>query len=178
MESYDYKSRKGVRKISWEEYIQLCRQLAEKIALLDIDIIIGIARAGLYPAAQLAGMLQKEIIPIRLSRRVNDVVRYKKPRWITDIPDSVKEQSVLIVDEIADSGQTLQMVAEKAKKQKASSVTTVTLVTHSWAKPKPELFAVESDELILFPWDDQVLSEGKWILNPEIADALKWQERS
>lgn len=175
MKSYDYKTRKGVKEISWDEFHEMCKSLAEKISKADFDVIVGVARAGLYPATLIAGMLRKEIYPIRITRRENDQIKHKKPVWITDMPDSVKGKKALVIDEIADSGETLSLIAERARTKSATAVKTATLITHSWANPKPDYFVLESDELIIFPWDKSILIDGEWKLHPEIENALKLQ---
>jgi hypothetical protein len=176
MKSYDYRNRKGIKEISWDEFQEMCKKLAWEISKTDLDIIVGIARAGLYPATLIAGMLRKEIYPIRLTRRENDQIKHKKPVWITKMPDDVKNKRILIIDEIADSGETLSLVAEQAKQKSAIAVKTAVLVTHSWANPKPDHFVLESDKLIIFPWDKNILIDGQWKLHPEIEDVLKLQK--
>jgi hypoxanthine phosphoribosyltransferase len=68
----------------------------------------------------------------------------------------------LIVDEIADSGETLSLVAKRAGEKLARDIKTVALITHSWANPKPDHYVIESDELIIFSWDKFILIEGQW----------------
>jgi len=60
---------KGIKKISWREFHNFCKHLAEKISRQHFDIIIGISEQGLYPGTLIAGMLRKEFYPIRLTRR-------------------------------------------------------------------------------------------------------------
>jgi len=172
MKSYDYQNRQGVRSISWEEFHQMSQRLAEEIVGLDIDIIIGIARGGLYPATLISGMLQKELYPIRLTRRENDSIEFSEPVWRVDVSDIIKDKKVIIIDEITDTGETLSLAVKRAVSKSARIVTTAALFTHSWAKPKPDYFIAESDELIIFPWDQQILIDGHWQLHPELAKAL------
>jgi len=54
-------------------------------------------------------------------------------------------------------------------------VVTASLVSHSWARPAPDHVAVVTDALVVFPWDRQVYQDGQWQINPELADALKFQ---
>jgi hypothetical protein len=177
MKSYNYKTRKGIKEITWGEFHEMCKNLAEKISKTDFDVIIGIARAGLYPATLIAGMLRKEIYPIRITRRENDQVKHKKPVWKVDVPDVVAGKEVIVIDEIADSGETLSLVSRRLKRKHASRVETAILVTHSWAKPRPNYYIVNSDELIIFPWDKDILVDGKWKLHPELESAIKLQKK-
>ncbi len=176
MKSYDYKSRKGIREISWENFHHICKELVEKLPVEDIDIILGIARGGLYPATLISGMMRKEFYPLRITRRINDIVEYENPQWKIDVTDVVRDKNILVVDDIADSGQTMQLVADRVKEKGGKVVKYLTLITHSWANPKPNFYGLESDELIIFPWDVQIFINGKWRLHPELEKAGKLQK--
>jgi uncharacterized protein len=176
MKSYDYKKRKGIRKISWREFHLACQEIAKKVDTEKTDLIIGIARGGLYPATLIAGMLRKEFYPIRITRRYNDRVVSKRPVWKTNLTVNIKNKRILIVDDIADTGETLAMVVKKAKKAEAGKITTACVVSHSWPKNKPDLYYLESDQLIVFPWDTKILVGSRWQLNSEIRKALNFQK--
>jgi len=178
MKSYDYSQRKGVEDISWERFGELSRALIEQLAGTQIDIVIGIARAGLFPAMAVACALRCELYPIRVTRRVNDVVQYERPIWRVDVPAMVANQRVAVIDEIADTGETLAIVAARALERNARQVWTLSLVTHSWANPKPDFTVLISDALIIFPWDKHVLTEEGWQTHPELKAAIQAQEES
>lgn len=172
IQSYDYKNRKGLKEINWNEFHLLCKKLAGQLKHKKIDLIIGIAKSGLFPSALLAGMLQKEIYPIRITRRHNDIVIRKELMWIVDLPKNIKNKNILIVDEMADSGETLLIVCKKAKQLGAKSILTVSLAAHTWAKPMPNYVGIKSNALIIFPWDTQILINKKWQLHPELKGAI------
>jgi hypothetical protein len=178
MKSYDYAHRKGIEEISWERFGELSRSLTEQIAKKKINIVIGIARAGLFPATAVACALRRELYPVRVTRRVNDVVQYESPIWRVDVPSTVAGQRVAVIDEIADTGETLAIVAARALERNARRVWTLSLVAHSWANPKPDFTAMTSDALLIFPWDKQVLTEAGWMLHPELQAAIQAQEGS
>ncbi|MBN1305390.1 MAG: phosphoribosyltransferase [Anaerolineales bacterium] len=174
--SYDYQNRRGVEKISWSQFVQLYETLVELLEKENLDLIVGVARAGLFPATAISCALRKELYPVRITRRINDVVQSERPVWRVDIPATVAGQRVAVIDEIADSGETLAMVASRAWERGASHVVTASLVSHSWANPKPEYTALTSDALVLFPWDQRVYIDQTWQVHPEILSALKNQE--
>ena len=178
MKSYDYANRKGIEEISWEHFGELSRNLTEKLGNKRIDIVIGIARAGMFPATAVACALRRELYPVRVTRRINDVVQYQSPIWRVDVPSTVAGQRVAVIDEIADSGETLALVASRALERGALRVWTVSLIAHSWASPQPDFTALVSDALVIFPWDKRVYSGGSWQLHPEIAAAIKAQNQS
>jgi len=175
MQSYNYAHRSGVEAITWERFAELARTLAEKLAPSNIDAVVGTARAGLFPATAVCLMLRRELYPARISRRVNDEVKFQHPQWIVDVASDVKGKIVAVIDEIADTGETLALVADRVKDRSAKHVITATLVAHSWANPMPDVVALTTDALVLFPWDEQFYQNGKWQPHPELAAALKHQ---
>jgi hypoxanthine phosphoribosyltransferase len=177
MKPYNYSHRSGVQKISWEDFASLSRSLAERLESLHPQVILGIARAGLFPATAVACSLRCELFPIRLSRRSNDQVVTAVPVWKVPVPRDVKGKLVVVIDEIADTGQTIAMAALSARDKGASRVFTACLFSHSWADPAPDVSASISDAFIIFPWDHYVLDKGKWIIHPEIEAGLQAQSK-
>ena len=177
MKSYDYSHREGIEEISWERFAGLSAILAEKLADDKIEVVVGIARAGLFPATEVACALRKELFPVRVTRRVDDRVTFQQPVWKEDVSKEVEGKIVAVIDEIADTGGTLRLVAQRVQEQGAGHVITACLVNHSWASPAPDHTALVTDALVMFPWDKQVYQDGKWQLHPELADALKLQNK-
>ncbi len=176
MKSYDYAHRKGIRELSWEDFASLAAHLAERLADYQPQAIVGIARAGLFPATAVACALRGELFPARITRRVEDIIVHQTPVWKVPVSPEVAGKVVAVVDEIADSGQTLALVAEQVGRLGATKVVTACLVSHTWADPKPDVVALLSDELVIFPWDRRVLIEGEWQPHPEIVAAIAAQD--
>ncbi len=175
MQPYDYSHRQGVRPISWDDFAALAATLAEQLAPVGIELVVGIARAGLIPATTIACSLRREMYPVRITRRVNDEVRYTVPVWKVPVTPDVAGKVVAVIDEIADTGQTLDMVAARVRELGAAQVVTACLVRHSWANTVPTFCALVSDALVVFPWNRRALIAGQWQLHPEVAAALKLQ---
>ncbi len=173
MPSYDYSHRTGVEEISWERFASLTAVLTERLA--GIEAVVGIARAGLFPATAVACMLRRELYPVRVTRRVNDEVTFERPVWKVPMSADVQGKIVAVVDEMADTGETLALVAEQARTIGAKQVITASLVSHSWANPAPDHVALVTDALVIFPWDKQVYLEGRWQTHPELVEALRLQ---
>lgn len=178
MKSYDYANRQDIEEITWERFGSLSRTLTEHLAGKQVDLVIGIARAGLFPGTAVACALRRELYPVRVTRRVNDVVQYRSPIWRVDVPATVAGQRVAVIDEIADTGETLAIVAARALERGARQVWALSLVAHSWANPGPDFTALTSDALIIFPWDKQVFTGVGWQLHPELESAIRAQDKS
>ncbi len=172
---YDYSTRKGIRPISWEDLHGLCKALALAVAPFAPEIILPVGRGGYYPGALLSHMLQVEVYPVRLSRRVNDMVRYETPQWLQEPPAAVQGRRVLIVDEISSTGETLRLVREKALALGAAEARSAVLYAHTWGVDEPDYIGLVSDELLLNPWDREIVREGEFVFHPEYVGALAEQ---
>jgi predicted house-cleaning noncanonical NTP pyrophosphatase (MazG superfamily) len=114
--SYDYARRVGLRPVSWDEFGALTVRLAESLAPAGIEGVVGVARAGLLPAVAVAAALRCNLHPVQLTRRENDLVVRDAPEWKVRVSPAVAGRVVAVVDDVADSGQTLSMVAAEAMK--------------------------------------------------------------
>jgi len=173
--SYDYSTRKGIQPISWEDFHGICKALALSLSHFQPEVIVPIGRGGYYPGALLAHLLQVEIYPVRVSRRINDIVMYKEPQWIIPPPSEIAHRRAVVVDEICDSGETIVMVKNKCLDLGASTVKSAVLYAHTKAVHVPDYIGIITDELLLNPWDREVFRDGEFLFNPEYAEALQQQ---
>lgn len=178
MKPYDYARREGVYEMSWRDFAELSARLAELLEPFHPDVIVGNARGGLFPATQVAIMLRRELVPVRLSRRVDDEVVYEEPIWRVPFAAEVAGKTVAVVDDIVDTGTTLRLLTLRAHELGAGRVVSVALASHSWADPAPEVSGIVTDAFVIFPWDRQVLVKGQWLPHPEIVAALEALEES
>jgi hypoxanthine phosphoribosyltransferase len=174
-DSYNYANRKGIHPISWEDFHGICKALALSVARFQPDVILPIGRGGYYPGTLLAHLLQVEIYPVSVSRRIKDIVTYTNPQWLVAPPAEIAGHRVLIVDEICDSGETILMVKEKAVVMGASAVKSAVLYSHTKAVAVPDYIGLITDELLLNPWDREILQGGEFKFLPEYAEALSLQ---
>ena len=172
---YDYENRVGIRPISWEDFHGLCKGLVVALAAFQPEIILPIGRAGYYPGTLIAQMLQVELYPIRLSRRVNDIVTYQKPKWLVEPPTAVKYRRVLIVDEICSTGETIAMVRQKVETMGAQTVKSAVLYAHNKGKSVPDYIGLITDALLINPWDREIWKDGTFQFHPEYIEALRQQ---
>jgi len=177
MNSYDYAHREGVVALTWDDVAALARQLAAELAAAGVDSVVGIARAGLLPAVIVAAALRCDLWPVRVTRREQDNVAYTTPQWKVDVSPEVAGRTVAVIDEMADTGETLALVAARVQACGAAQVITASLCAHTWAEPRPAHVALTTDALVVFPWDSQVLVNGSWAPHPELEEAIRAQEQ-
>jgi hypothetical protein len=177
MKPYDYTHRTGLLPLTWDDFARLSSRLAELLEPFHPQIIVGLARAGLFPATAVACSLRCELYPARLTRRLHDQVITETPTWKVPISPAVSGKVIAIVDEMSDSGQTLALASAQALELGARQVITASLVAHTWAAPAPHLTALLTDAFVIFPWDTQVRMNGQWVPHPEIEAGLRAQRR-
>jgi hypoxanthine phosphoribosyltransferase len=170
VETYSHRHT-GVAEITWQRFGEMCKALASKVVSYDPEVVIGIAKGGVLPAAVLASMLGREFYPIRLSRRHDDRLVRDEPAILVGMPDSVAGKRVLIVDDISVTGRTLHLAAEQAEILHASATRTASLFIHS-SSYRPDYFVLETDALIVNPWDRLVLKDGQFVVHPEYQQEL------
>ncbi len=167
MQSYEHKH-EGELIITWEMFGKLAQDLAKKIHKdYKPDVVVGIVKAGVIPGAVISSLFRKDFYTIKLSRRSNDKVVYPRPILFVPITDSVYGKKVLLVDEISVTGETLKLAKEEVMSKQAKEVRTATLFVHTYSY-KPDWYALESDAMIINPWDRYVLNEkGELEIHPE-----------
>ncbi len=142
--------------MTWPELGVASRLLAHEIyvSLYDPTIILGIARGGLLPAAALGYALGiKNTFTLSIEFYTGEDARLDVPMMLPPVPELVHlaDERVLIVDDVNDTGATLEAVERFCAGRVASTRTAVL-----YEKPRS---AVRCDHVwrhterwITFPW--------------------------
>jgi hypoxanthine phosphoribosyltransferase len=163
---------KGIFEVEWPLFGELSRGLALKVArAYDPEVVIGIATAGVVPAAVIAAILGREFHSMIVSRRFGAESVRETPAVLSAAPSSVRNRRVLIVDETCDTGDTIRLAVAAMVNAGAAEVrTAVAFQTGAYA---PDFHALATESTIVLPWDREVLIDGDLLPNPLYADALK-----
>jgi uncharacterized protein len=156
---------KGVMHIEWPLFGEMSRALALKVArAYDPAIVVGIATAGVVPAAVVSAILDREFHSIMVSRRFRAETVRETPAVLGSAPSEVRGQRVLIVDETCDSGATMRLAVAAIVNAGAKQVrTAVCFKTGSF---EPDFHALATESTIVLPWDREVLVDGELVPNP------------
>lgn len=155
-------------EFSWPEYLQLIEKLAENVKQKFIpDQIVGIATGGLIPAMVLSKMFKAPLAVLAAEsyRAGKDGFNDQKTEVIFS-RDLTKTNpgfgsSVLIVDDLTDSGETMEKSIEWIKKNYGDSVKQMKTAV-IWHKEK-SVFHPDFTAEILKPDAD---GEYPWIIQP------------
>ncbi len=152
--------------LTWEMFGEVCRALALKVARdYHPDLIVGIARSGAIPGAIVASIMRVDFHAITISRRAGREQVRERPAVLSETPIEAAGKRVLIVDEIATSGDTLRLALASVRDVGPSEVRTAT----SFVRPqgyKPDYFSLETDATVVFPWDRKVFEGERLVVNP------------
>lgn len=163
---------RGILEVEWPLFGELSRALALKVArAYDPDIVVGIATAGVIPGAVIAAILDVDFHSMIVSRRFGADHPRETPAILGAAPAAVRGQRVLVVDETCDSGETLRLAVAAIVNAGASDVRTA--VGFRTGAYSPDFAALETESLIILPWDREILVDGELVIRPEYADALK-----
>ncbi|WP_223642348.1 phosphoribosyltransferase [Corallococcus sp. EGB] len=166
----------GVVELSWAEFDRRVQALARTIRQgWEPQAVVGVAHGGVFVGGALAGALGCEFFPVRISRRSRDKAERPQergqPQVSEEMPRELKGRRVLIVDDIASSGDTLELASALAKKMGATEIRTACLI----ARPEgftPDHVGLSTDALFVFPWDYQpVMGDAHLEDDPDKAGA-------
>jgi len=155
--------REAVRELTWAQFDRLVTAMARQIKRsFRPDAVVGVAHGGVFVGGAVAGALQAEFFPVRISRRSRDRVERRRPRLYGQIPKELKGRRVLLVDDVAASGDTLELARALLERVGAKATRTATLVAREGAYV-PDWTALTTQELVVFPWDYQpVVEDGRF----------------
>ena len=137
------------------EFGDVVRDLATAIADgFAPELVLGVARGGIFVGGALAAPLRAEFLPVRVEKRARD--RHAKPTG--RIPEA-RGRKVLVVDDVTATGATLEKARALARASGARDVQAAVLVVRPGGS-RPEWFAMETAQLIVFPWDYQLDASG------------------
>lgn len=153
--------------VDWPFFGELCRALALKVAReYDPEIVLGIAKAGVIPAAIIATILHRDFASITIARATDDAT----PELLIGPPPSIRGRRVLLVDETCDSGDTMKLALHAVRASRPAEVrTAASFSTGRWAT---DFHAFVTTKAIVLPWDREVVEGGELVTRPDLRDYL------
>jgi hypoxanthine phosphoribosyltransferase len=144
--------------LSWRDVYTHCLQLSERIVNSGFipDVIVGIARGGWIPARILSDVLYATSLQnIRIEYYTDVAAKGKEPKITQPLTGSMKNKNILLVDEVADTGDTLQHAIDHVNALGAKSVRSAVLHYKPTSIVKPDFFMVETTSWTVYPWENR-----------------------
>lgn len=149
----------SVDQLTWPLFDEAIRILARRVRESGYhpDLILGVARGGLVPAAALAYALGvKQIATINVRRYVGHGRHSREPALLSPLPppDLFRLKRILVVDDVADTGATLCLV-KNACSGEALAIRTAVIYEKPTALIRSEYVWRRTAAWLDFPWEVQ-----------------------
>jgi hypoxanthine phosphoribosyltransferase len=147
-----------IKAPSWNHIHNLLIRLATRIKKSGFkpDIIVGVSRGGWIPARIMSDILENNILANVSVEFYVDIGKSKQKPTITQpISTSVKNMKVLVVDDLADSGESLNLVKAHLEKQGAQEIRIATIYFKPWSIVVPNYYEKQTQNWIVFPWEQK-----------------------
>lgn len=144
--------------LDWKNVERLSSALADKISAAGFvpDHLFGVAVGGLVPLVLVARKLHTQNVMTVAAHSYDERTNIQGEFVITHLPEvDLRGASILLLDEIADSGTTLARVAEELKRTcHPASLKTATLAVNTLhCKVRPDFSVLDVETWVSFPWD-------------------------
>lgn len=150
------RGKQAVRELTWGDFDRHVQGLARATKAFRPEAVVGLVHGGVFVGGALAGALKVEFFPVRVTHRSRGTDR--DARVSEDMPAELEGRRVLVVDDIASSGDSLEFATRLARARGARVVKSVALITRP-RRFEPDFTAVTSDDFFVFPWDYRAVAE-------------------
>lgn len=168
---------------TWDQIYDMLLDQAQKIQGdgYKPDIIIGIARGGLVAARILSDLLETpELAIIQIEYYLSIAKPRQEPILKQGLSTPITGKKTLLVDDISDTGKSLQLAKNHLQQQGAKEIKTATIYAKPQTITKPNYYEKQTSHWIVFPWDAKETvrkiaqkQEGKRAASKEITKLVK-----
>lgn len=140
----------------WDTIYEMLIDLALRIKESGFkpDLIVGVSRGGWAPGRILSDLLENtHTANLKIEFYVGIGKTARKPVVTQEITEDISDKKVLVVDDVSDTGESLQVALDHVRKKGAASVRSVTVYYKPHSKLKPDFFASSTSDWIIFPWE-------------------------
>jgi hypoxanthine phosphoribosyltransferase len=141
---------------TWNQIYDMLLKLADKIrkSRFKPDIIAGISRGGWPPARVLSDLLANpNLANVKAEFYLGVAETKMEPTLTQPVSVAVAGKKVLVVDEVADTGKSLELVKKHIVKQGACEVKIATVYYKPWSVVVPDYYGKKTNRWIVFPWE-------------------------
>lgn len=128
-------------RLSWKEYEVLLGAILHDVENKDYDVVIGIKRGGLVPAVHMSNLLGIPMETVELQLRDGD--------GVFRCGDLSMYENPLVVDDICDSGETLEELHKHLPKAD------IAVLINKAISDKVTYYGAEysTSKWVVFPWE-------------------------
>lgn len=142
-------------QVSWATIGRQFEKIGKLLEEQQFDRVIGISRGGLPLGVALSHRFNLPFTVVGVSS-YNDET-HEQETLVCDTPDVIFEGwegSIVVCDDIADSGKTLDFLLQKIRRNpRISNCTTVTIYYKDHSIIEPDVYLESTDKWVVFPWE-------------------------
>ena len=141
--------------LSWQELGEHLFELAKKILQKedhDFDRVIALARGGLTYGRSIVDFLNiPELSSIQVEFYSGIKATKGAPVITQSLPISIRNEKILVLDDIVDTGESMKVAVEYLKYHGVKSITTATLLEKPWSIFTVDYSVFSTDAWVIFP---------------------------
>jgi len=141
---------------TWNKIYDMLLSQAEKIRQSGFkpDVIVGITKGGWIPARVLSDLLGiPDLAVVRVEFYLGVAETRNAPVLTQDVSADVRDKKVLLVDDVTDTGESLQLARAHLQQQGATEVRVATVYHKPFSIIKPDYYEKKTRSWVLFPWE-------------------------
>ncbi|QZA88758.1 phosphoribosyltransferase [Salinarchaeum sp. IM2453] len=176
--------------VTWEYVYDRTHLIAEQVRAEEWspDTVVALARGGWFAGRVVCDLLGiDDLVSLKIEHYVGTGEQADEPQVRYPLPDgAITDKDILIIDDIADTGQSIQHAREYIQQNDPCSVKTATVSLLDTSKTEPDYVGEQLGDWawIVFPWnfiEDMIdlitgvmeKSENTWFTSTEIKDLLQ-----
>ena len=148
------------RLVSWKDIERWSKDIVKKVIKSGYEpkIVIGLARGGLVPARLISDYLNiKDLYAIKTEHWGVTATPNGKAKLAQGLQIDISGKTVLVIDDITDTGQSLKLAVEHIAEQNPEDIRSATLLHITHSKYIPNYYSEEVPEdnwtWFIFPWN-------------------------
>ena len=147
-------SRISFYPLTWKEFHQDVFALAKKVeeSQQKFDRIVCIDRGGAVVARFLSDFLNLKISGLVMVA-YKEIGKSSQPKIVENLVADIKDEKILLVDEIIDSGSSFEVAIEYLKKLQPREIKTLAPYIKPISRFKPDFWQVETSKWVVFPYE-------------------------
>jgi hypothetical protein len=141
---------------TWDGVYDMLLDIALKIRSSGFKphFIVGVSRGGWAPGRVLSDLLENaHTVNIKIEFYVGIAKTARKPIVTQPLSVDIAKKNVLVVDDVADSGESLKVALEHVVSKGPAETKTATVYYKPHSIFKPDYFADSTSKWIIFPWE-------------------------
>ncbi|WP_144902368.1 phosphoribosyltransferase [Halobellus captivus] len=144
---------------NWEYIYGLCRDVSDQVKAADFepDVVVALARGGWFAGRCICDFLGlDDLTSLKMEHYVGTAQKAGEPEVRYPMPEgSVEGKDVLIIDDIADTGGSIERAYEYVTDREAGEVQTATLQLLQTSEFEPDFVGERLEEWtwIVYPWN-------------------------